>query len=224
MSLGALFYPVGTKENPINFDSLFIPYIYKEIYLEGLYNDIFQPQIDNPNNEKIVLDIGGNLGIVTDYMRKYSKKVYTIEPSPEHFEALKKNKEFNNWDNVELFNFAIADKDGEMDFHRSNTNRTCNSLALAFQDEDVIKVKTVALDTFFKDNNITHVDFAKVDVEGGEDLIFRSESFARVAPMIDALEVELHFPTWPLLVKHMEGFGYKARRYESSAVVILFYR
>lgn len=224
MPLGALFYPVGTKENPIKFDSLFIPYIYREIYFEGVYNDVFQPQLDHPNNEKVVVDVGANIGVVTQYMRDYSKKVYCIEPSPEHFEALKQNKEYNNWDNVELFNFAIADKDGEMDFHRSNSNRTCNSLALGYQDEDVVKVKTVAFDTFFNDNKIDHVDFMKFDVEGAEDLILRSEGFMKVAPKIDQIEVEFHFPTWPLLVKHMEGLGYKARRYESSAVIILFYR
>lgn len=224
MSLGGLFYPVGTKENPIPFDSLFIPYIYREIYFEGVYNDVFQPQLDNPNNEKVVIDVGANIGVVTQFMRPFCKKVYAIEPSPEHFEALKKNKEFNNWNNVELFNFAISDANGEMDFHRSNSNRTCNSLALSYQDEDVVKVKTVAFDTFFEENKIDHVDFIKFDVEGAEDVILRSEGFKKIAPKIDQIEVEFHFPTWMLLVKYMESLGFKARRYESSAVIILFTR
>ena len=84
--LNALFYPAGTKKNPIKFESLFIPYIYKEIYLEGIYIDIF-----NTRSDLVVLDIGANIGIVTQYMRDFAKKVYAVEPSSEHFEALKKN-------------------------------------------------------------------------------------------------------------------------------------
>lgn len=215
--LKGLFYP------DVPFETLFIPYIFREIYLEGIYNDIFQPQVDNPNNEKIVIDVGANIGIVTHYMRQFSKKVYCLEPSPEHFEALAKNKEYNEWDNVEVFNMAVADKDGEMTLHQNSGNRTCNSLVLPYGDGDVT-VKTVRFDTFFKDNNIEHVDFIKFDVEGAEDMILRSEGFANIADKVDAIEVEMHFPSWPLLVQHMETLGFKARRYDSSAVVILFTR
>lgn len=215
--LKGLFFP------DVKFETLFIPYIFKEIYLEGIYNDIFQPQVDKPNNDKVVIDVGANVGIVTHYMRQYSKKVYAIEPSPEHFEALAKNKEFNEWDNVEVFQLAIADKDGEMTLHQNDQNRTCNSLVLGYGGGNV-NVKTLRFDTFFKENNIEHVDFIKFDVEGAEDMILRSEGFKNVADKIDSIEVEMHFPTWPLLVQYMESLGFKARQYQSSAVVILFFK
>lgn len=225
--LNALFYPAGTKQEPIEFDTLFIPYIYKEIYFDGVYNDVFQPQLDNPNNEKIVIDVGANIGVVTQFMRNYSKKVYAIEPSPEHFEALQKNKEFNEWDNVEVFNLAIAEKDGEMKLNRNVNNLTMNSLAVEYIPEvkgQTSVVKTLRFDTFMKENNIDHVDFVKMDVEGYEDHILRSEGFTSIADKIDQIEIEMHFPSWPLLVSHMQGLGFKARRYECSAIVILFYR
>ena len=110
--LKALFYP------DVPFDTLFIPYIYKEIYLDGVYIDIF-----NQKKDMVVVDVGANIGIVTQYMRDYAKKIYAIEPSSEHFEALKKNKEFNKWDNVEIFKLAIADKDGEMTLNLNKNNR-----------------------------------------------------------------------------------------------------
>ena len=223
MNLGALFYPKGTKKKPIEFDSLFIPYIYKEIYLDGIYIDIF-----NTKKDMVVVDVGANIGIVTQFMRDYSKKVYAIEPSSEHFEALKKNKEFNKWDNVEIFNFAIADKDGEMTFFHHDINRTCHSLtdnytkAYGYDNE---KVKTMAMDTFFKENKIEKCDFMKFDVEGAEDMILRSAAFKRVAEKISAIEVEFHHPDWQELAKYMmEELGYKARRYESSAIIMLFSR
>jgi len=216
--LGALFYPKGTKKKPIKFEELFIPYIYKEIYFDGVYVDMF-----NNKKDMVVVDIGANIGIVTQYMREYAKKLYAIEPSTEHFEALKKNKEFNKWDNVEVFKLAIADKDGEMTLHTLNDNRTCHSLVNDYKQGGE-QVKTMAMDTFFEKNKIKEVDFMKFDVEGAEELILTSEGFKKVADKIKAIEIEFHFPDWQKLVKHMISLGFEARRYESSAIIVLFTR
>jgi len=216
--LGALYYPKGTKKSPIKFDNLFIPYIYKEIYLDGIYTDIF-----NQKKDMAVIDVGANLGIVTQYMRDYSKKVYAIEPSSMHFEALKKNKEFNGWDNVEVFNLALSDKDGETKINFLPNNLTCNSITNDYGQGGEV-VKTMAFDTFMEQNGIESVDFVKFDVEGAEDLILRSEGFAKVAPKIKAIEVEFHNAQWMKLVEFMGTLGFSARRYDCSAIVVLFCR
>lgn len=222
MALSALFYPKGTKDNPISFESLYIPYIYKEIYFEGVYTDVF-----NQKKDMVVIDIGSNIGVVTQYMRDFAKKVYAIEPSSEHFEALKKNKEFNGWDNVEVFNCAIAGQDGTVVMHKNPANRTCNSYSLDYGDtKDDESVPGFAFDTFFDQNKITEpVDFIKFDVEGSEDDILRSAGFKKIAHLVKAIEVEFHFPSWPKLVEYMiKEFGFKFRRYDSSAVIVMFYR
>ena len=216
--LGALFYPRGTKKNPINFDNLFIPYIYKEIYFDGIYTDIF-----NQKRDLVVIDVGANIGIVTQFMRDYAKVVYAIEPSSMHFEALKKNKEFNGWDNVEVFNLALSDKDGEAAISFLPGNLTRNSITNDYKQGGE-KVKTLAFDTFMEQNGIDEVDFVKFDVENSEDLILRSEGFKKVAPKIKAIEVEFHNNQWMKLVEYMTSLGYSARRYECSAIVCLFTR
>lgn len=212
MKLKALFYP------DVPFESLYIPYIYKEIYLDGIYHDMF-----NDKKDMVVIDVGANIGIVTQFMRDYCKKLYAFEPSTEHFEALKKNKEFNKWDNVEIFKIAIADKDGEMALHNNTKNRTCHSLTLDYGHGDE-KVKTIGLNSFMKKHKIKEVDFVKFDVEGAEDLILRSEDFKKAAPKIRAIEVEFHHQNWRELVNYMIELGYEARRYESSAIIVLFTR
>jgi len=211
MSLSALYYP---KDVP--FESLYIPYIYKEIYLDGIYIDIF-----NQKKDMVVIDVGANIGIVTDYMRPYCKKLYAIEPSKEHFEALKKNKEFNKWDNVEIFNMALADRDGEMDLNLNEANRTSHSLTLNYGGQ-LEKVKTMRFDTFFKQNKIKKVDFIKFDVEGAEDMILRSEGFRNIVDKVSAIEVEFHLNNWRELAKYLMEMGFTARQYESSAIVLLF--
>lgn len=217
--LGGLFYPkVDQFGNDIPFDSLFIPYIYREIYFEGLYLDVLNQQKD-----MTIIDMGANIGVTVQHFQPHAKKIYAIEPSTEHFTALKKNKEFNNWDNVELFNEATSDHDGEMTLNTNAGNRTCNSIVLGYGSGSE-KVKTHAIDTFFEKNKIEHVDFLKSDTEGAEDLIFRSEGFRKVAPKIDNIMIEFHYPTWTELVKYIMELGYEAKRYESSAVVVMFSR
>src|SRR3990167_10311491 len=211
MALSALFYPKGTKESPIKFEELYIPYIYKEIYLEGVYIDIF-----NTRKDMVCVDIGANVGIVTQYMRDFSKVVYAVEPATEHYEALAKNIEYNGWTNVVPIKAAIAEKDGEMTLNLSTSNRTCHSLKLDYKQGGEL-VKTICFETLFKEHNINKVDFIKFDVEGYEEAILMGQSFINVAPKISAIEVEFHFPDFPKIVEHMLRLGYKARRYESSA-------
>lgn len=211
--MGALFYPMNNT-----FDNLFIPYIYKEIYFDGVYTDILNAQKD-----MVIVDVGANVGIVTDFMRKCAKKIYSIEPATANYEALVKNKEFNKWDNVETFKLAIADKDDEMVLYHNNHNSTSHSLTIDFQQGGEV-VKTMRMDTFFKENKIDQVDFMKFDVEGAEDIILRSDGFKAVAGKIKSIMIEFHHANWQELVEHMIGMGYQARRYESSAIIVLFTR
>jgi len=221
MALGALYYPKGTGENPIKFETLYIPYIYKEIYLEGVYLDIMNSF--KGTDDKVIIDVGSNIGITVQYFRDYAKKVYAIEPASEHFEALAKNKKFNKWDNVEVFKLAIADKDGEMTLNKFNDNLTCNSLINDYKQGSEV-VKTQTFNTFFKENEIGVVDFMKFDVEGAEESILCAPAFADIAPRIKSMMVEFHYPSFPKIVDHMIDLGYIAKRYPSSAVIFLMER
>src|SRR3989344_3474333 len=211
--LKALFYP------DVSFETLYIPHIYKEIYIDKIYADVFKNK--QPQTMTIV-DVGANIGIVTHYMQPFARKLYAVEPSSEHFEALAANKEFNGWDNVEIFHLALADKDGETELLKKPDNRTMNSIVLGKRNPDGSPVfpmrtrhpysepeivKTMAMDTFFNKNKITEVDFMKIDVEGAEDMILRSEGFKKVASKIKNIEIEFHFPNWQNLVGLLVGLG-----------------
>ena len=217
--LGGIFYPTKDQDgNDIPFDSLFLPYIWREIYFEGVYLDVLNQQKD-----MVIVDVGANVGLTVKHFRDYAKVVYAIEPDPMHFTALQKNKDFNNWDNVELFNVALSDHDGKAQLSQHKANQTCNSITNNYGDQGVA-VETMAMDTFFEKNNIDTVDFMKFDPEGAEELILYSEGFKKVATKIKAIECEFHHATWPELVDYMQKLGFTARRYESSAIIVLFTR
>lgn len=215
--LKGLFYP-----GDVPFDSLFIPAIYHEIYYDGIYTDVMNV-LDKEKKDPVIVDVGANIGVTVQHFREHAAKVYAIEPSTEHFEALKKNKEFNHWDNVEVFKCAIADKDGEMELRLNNVNRTSHSLMFKSQpDEKSEKVPTKRLTSFFKENDITHVDFMKFDVEGAEELILPSDDFTEASKIISNIEIEFHFQDFTKHVNHLIELGYQARRYQCSAIVVDF--
>ena len=219
MALKATFYP------DLPFRNLYIPHIYKEIYFDKIYTDVFKNKKD-----MVIIDVGANIGIVTRFMRDFAKVVYAIEPSPENFEALKKNVEFNKWDNVVPLNFAITDKDGKANFNIWLKNRTGNSLVYDFgggKNRKVVEVDTKRLDTFFAENNIKEVDFVKLDVEGAEDMILYSDGFKNIVNKIKAIMVELHFarsdkPRVNRLIQHILGFGFKEKK--CAEIISLFTR
>lgn len=210
--LKALFYP------DVDFKTLFIPHIYKEIYFDGLYVDIL-----NQKKDLVIMDVGANIGVTVQHFQPYAKKLYAIEPAKQHFEALSKNKEFNGWDNVEVFNMALADRDGEMTLNHLEGNKTCHSLTNDY-GQGGEKVKTMTFESFMKENNIDVVDFCKFDVEGAEDMILRAPGFTNVADRVKSIMIEFHHHSFPALVEHLTKLGYTPRRYPCDAVVVLFTR
>ena len=101
----------------------------------------------------IYLDLGANIGMSAlraEY--KGASKLYCIEPDPGVYSPLEMNKS----DSWETFNIAIADFNGEIDIPNwpdwwDNHPRPC-----------------FTLEHFFKSNNIEHIDYMKVDIEGHE--------------------------------------------------------
>lgn len=201
----AIFYP------SVDLGETALPFIHEEIYFDQIYRFL-----DGCRGLTIV-DVGANIGEVTRFIRPTAKKIYAIEPSPMEFECLKENKEYNGWDNVAIFNLAISDREGETGFSITDGNRTGSHL-----DKDgKIRVKTKRLDVFLDENGIESVDFLKLDVEGSEEIILRSDF---PASRVKVMLVEFHFPTQMELVAHTMSLGYKCHRMKAKADVYVFNR
>lgn len=222
MSLSALFYPKVRL-----YESTYIPHILEEIYVKDVYGNLFR-------NKKglTILDFGANCGLTAQYFREFGK-VYSVEPCPDQFEALKMNKEYNGWDNVEIFNMALSDKNGESIFHTNRSNMTAGSLNNPFYDaiklghnyDDGVTVKTVTIDSFLYTNKIESVDFMKMDIEGQETSIIPSEGFKLVIPKIKTMMIEFHMnPGYEPLLEIVKGFGFNAERFSTDTVNYLFTR
>ncbi len=148
-------------------------FILNEVWIHKSYN----PKGFEINQNDIVVDIGGHIGVFTILASHYAKfgKVYTFEPMKENFELLRDNIEINNAVNVSFFNKAVSDKNGEIGFFISQTkNKGQNSLQKLEESQREVVVETISFKDFLR--KLPRIDFLKMDCEGGEYKILPSLS------------------------------------------------
>ena len=139
--------------------------------LEGAYeHDMVQIKKND-----VVLDLGANIGMFSCVAASKGGYVYAFEPTPSTRKLLDQNSEL--YDNFEVVECAVCDEDGEAvfainDLSKENEDTGENTLLCERVDgrDDFcqIKVKTIKIDTFVKENNIRRIDFIKADIEGAE--------------------------------------------------------
>ena len=138
----------------------------------------------------IVFDVGANIGIFSLYSAyNLAKEIHCFEPGKEQFNAIKNNLS-NKFNNLYANNLAVTKNKGIIIFYLSDfstTNSTFSKLS-----DDYIEVETVDLETYVNDNNITKIDYLKIDCEGGEYEIieFMNENFLRES--VDKICLEYH--------------------------------
>jgi len=115
----------------------------------------------------IVIDAGANIGYHTIIMAKYvgdKGQVYAFEPSPNNVELLKKTMKLNDFENVQIIDKAVSDKQGTGLFYLYEGTAT-HSLSDYGNYKGSKKVEITSLDHFFKDFK-KKISFVKIDTEG----------------------------------------------------------
>jgi len=110
----------------------------------------------------ICFDVGANIGVYTLLFSKFSKFVYSFEPSPRNLSFLYKMLEINKIKNAQVVRSAVSDFVGFCSFKESNSCATGK-----LDDEGDLKVRVTSLDKFIEKSKILP-DVIKIDVEGAE--------------------------------------------------------
>ena len=123
------------------------------------------------------------------------EKVFSVEPTPSHFELLKEVVKLSGKTNIEPHQLAIGTADGEADFNIHERNSTMNSFLDCPVDPHsgkTVKVKTQTLNSFIDSLDVDRVGFVKMDIEGFENEVIFEPSFEDAITKIDGLYVEVH--------------------------------
>lgn len=164
------------------------PNNYADIVLNQINTDRFYDPIFEDEQDLVILDIGGNIGLFSLYVHDRCKNVYAIEPTPSHFEILKELTE--TIPNIIPINLAIHNENTNIDFYISEENSTMNSSVNKYGKQ--ITVEAVTIKSLINRLNLDHVDFIKCDIEGSEMAALTEQTIGEVKDLVDSWFIEVH--------------------------------
>jgi FkbM family methyltransferase len=130
--------------------------------------------------DMVVFDVGANCGDMTVLFSNLvgkGGKVHAFEPSETTYQKLLKVIHAMNKDNVILNNLAVTDHKGSALFYMYDekystwntlAQRPLESYGIDIHPRETREVKTTTIDDYCSENNISHIDLLKIDVEGAE--------------------------------------------------------
>jgi FkbM family methyltransferase len=145
---------------------------------------------------------------------------YMVEADPRYAETM--SEQAKPYD-IQVDNLAISDIDGYVPFRQSiATDSWVRGIGHVDTDEHMgeklldipdnirfnhakITVPAMTLDSYISKNNIDHIDFLKIDVEGHEANVFEGFSFG-IKPTL--IKIEHSHVDCNLLLERLKKYGY----------------
>ena len=151
------------------------------------------------SDDKIILDLGGNVGLFALHVTPWAEKIITVEPTPNH---MKLNKQImNKFSNVIHLQAAVSDKTGQIPFFTFGSNTTMNSLIN--RGGNHFMVDCITIPDLIEKYNLDHVDFIKLDVEGSETIVLNKDVIKYMSNKVSKILIEFH---------EVDGVGYTEQR------------
>jgi len=161
--------------------------IINEIFIKNDYI----PKGFEITNKDIVVDIGAQIGSFSVLASGFALKVYSFEPIDDNFKLLKENIAINKIKNIYPFRVAVSAKKGEGEIFISDNNSGGHSFYKDENSSKKITVPTISLQDFVLSQNISAIDFLKIDCEGSEyDILFNCPD--TILNIIKKISMEYH--------------------------------
>lgn len=186
--------------------------LYKQMFITREY--YFQSKTEAP----FIIDCGSNIGMSILFFKwSYPKSaILSFEPDVKTFAILEKNVRENGLNHVELYNKAVSDTDGSVQFYSNPDNPGSLTMSIYSRWNPGTKANTV--DTVKLSKYISKtVDFLKMDIEGAEDKVIDELAKEGKLRFIREMVMEYHHHMEPatdrlgkmLATLEENGFGYQ---------------
>ena len=142
-----------------------------KIFEDGIYEkDVVDDIFNVLQEDKVLVDIGANIGQHSLLLSQYCKHVYAFEPIPAVFNQFNESINKNQFKNITSFNMGIGDRKESKSFNYVRNHAGTSSFVKrdANKDTEIITVKTDTLNNILPD---IKVDVIKIDVEGYEAIV-----------------------------------------------------
>ncbi|MCU0446178.1 MAG: FkbM family methyltransferase [Microscillaceae bacterium] len=119
--------------------------------------------------------IGSHIGTLLVPLAKLVKQIVAYEANPSTFQFLSANVKLNDLKNVELFNYAVGDKVGEIEFYQNRVNSGGSKIKpktekyyYTFDNPYKVVAQLMPLDLHLETNRLVPPDMMIMDIEGSE--------------------------------------------------------
>lgn len=140
------------------------------------------------------IDFGANVGLVSLYMAQFSKELYCVEPTPNHFKLLKELLDANCGEcNIHYYDTALNGANEPVYFMTGHSTEN-KITSVDGYGNGKIKVQGVTLSSFLFASNAEKeiIDFVKCDIEGCEIFALTNEELKKTKGKIRTFFVECH--------------------------------
>lgn len=165
------------------------------IVTEIFYDKVYERDYVKVSIDDVVVDIGANYGVFSLYSINFKpSKIFALEPIKQTFKCMKKNlSEYG----VICVNKAVSDRTGYEVFKVTAVNGNNFSIKNSdgFHPSEATGdelVETININDFIVDYDINHIDFLKVDCEGGELDLFNTINDDFLKTKIHKIAMEYH--------------------------------
>lgn len=147
------------------------------VFLQVFYHQQYEQLIDlvklNQLEIKYIIDLGANVGYTSIYFDQQFQQptIYSLEPDAANFQHLVKNTLL--FENINPMNSAIWGANTYLEPVSNNAEDWGKSFKIGNNDTD--KIKAITLKELMNDLTIEVIDILKMDIEGAEDEIFKSD-------------------------------------------------
>jgi FkbM family methyltransferase len=199
----------------MNTDQIYIDTL-KDQIKSGIYDHLF-----NGKSDLVFLDIGANIGLVSIYAVLYCKRIVAVEPCKETYDRLKENA--RNYPIIETVQAALTPNNGLHEFFVNDLNFTASSTVNTYGQR--VQVAGQTLQSILVQNDLTHVDVAKIDAEGAEGEALNLSQLESASSVIKTYYIETHNcpkTTWEhklgALVGNLARCGYSEMKISGMAI------
>ncbi len=196
--------------------------VYIDSVQEQIRNGMYSNLLNDVNyGEGVVLDIGANIGLVSQYFAAWCKRVVAIEPAPETFKMLIDNA--GGGSIIECYQLALSPEDKFVPFYVNDINFTASSTVNTYGKQ--IMVEGATLSTMLRRCKLDHVDVCKIDAEGAEGEALNLDQLQSASGIIKTYYIETHNcpkTTWEhklgTLVGNLARCGYSKMSIDGMAI------
>jgi FkbM family methyltransferase len=171
----------------------------------------------------VIMDVGANVGFMTYQFQKRfpNAHIYCFEPNPNVYNTLMQS--YKDDTHIHCYPMAVGDVSGELTFNINANTGTSSFLYptayhRAHQARKILSqqsVPVITLDDFALQQNITHIDILKLDIEGYELKALLGASCLLSEQNIDVIYSEVNIVRsydgqvlFHELTKFLEGLDY----------------